>query len=104
MPSSDEIKRRLGEHFGERIELDTPFSRLKDAPITLEDDRPFFAMGLKSNAVNSLSAELGRAFGVHLDVTQLFETPTQRSLRAYLSELCSSPDESTQSTLTTIFK
>ena len=63
MPDEDllskKVKTKLTEHFGRHIERDMPFSRLKDAAIVLDEDRPFFAMGLKSSAVNALSSEIG---------------------------------------------
>ena len=88
------------------MELDSPFSKFKfrQAKLDLEDDRPFFAMGLKSSAVNSLTSEIGKLFGVSLEVTQLFETPTPRTLRVYISDITSLPEPSVQASLDLVFR
>jgi hypothetical protein len=60
MPAQAVVMAQLKETYGERVELDSPFSDFEEANVIFEDDRPFFAMGLKSSAVNALSSEISQ--------------------------------------------
>ena len=94
------LKRLFGDHVG----LDTPFSEFRGATsVVFEDDRPFFAMGLKSSLVNDVTSELNTKFSISLDVTQLFETPTPRTLRASIARLSGTDEAIVGSTLEEVF-
>ena len=69
------------------MELDTPFAELGVGQTAFEDDSPFFALGLKSSNATDLILRLNQNFDMSLNVTQIFETPTPKTLRAKIVDL-----------------